>query len=143
MQGSIDLYICVYLTEGDSESIYADPYVIFFALAWVTQGPALPGSGGIPGEKDFQRAKIVIITGKLAPLVILAWASRTFAGWELYEKKVKSQIVSDSLQPHGLGPIRLLHSWDFPGKNTGVHCHFFLQGIFPTQELNLGLLHCR
>ena len=36
--------------------------------------------------------------------------------------------------------------WDFPGKNTGVGCHFFLQGIFPTQGLNLcllRLLHCR
>ena len=31
--------------------------------------------------------------------------------------------------------------WDFPGKNTGVGCHFLLQGIFPTQGLNLGLLH--
>ena len=32
-----------------------------------------------------------------------------------------------------------------PGKpkNTGVGCHSFLQGIFPTQELNQGLLHCR
>ena len=27
--------------------------------------------------------------------------------------------------------------------NTGVGCHFLLQGIFPTQGLNLGLLHCR
>ena len=26
-------------------------------------------------------------------------------------------------------------------QNTGVHCHFFLQEVFPTQELNLGLLH--
>ena len=34
-------------------------------------------------------------------------------------------------------------SWDFLGKNTGVGCHSFLQGIFPTQELNLGFLHCR
>ena len=25
---------------------------------------------------------------------------------------------------------------DFPGKNTGVGCHFLLQGIFPTQGLN-------
>ena len=33
--------------------------------------------------------------------------------------------------------------WDFPGKNTGVDCHFILQGIFPTQESNPGLLHCR
>ena len=24
-----------------------------------------------------------------------------------------------------------------------MDCHFLLQGIFPTQELNLGLLHCR
>ena len=28
-----------------------------------------------------------------------------------------------------------------PGKNTGVGCHFLLQGIFPTQELNLHLLN--
>ena len=30
-----------------------------------------------------------------------------------------------------------------PGKNTRVGCHFLLQGIFPTQALNPGLLHCR
>ena len=28
------------------------------------------------------------------------------------------------------------------GKNTGVGCHALLQGIFPTQGLNPGLLHC-
>ena len=27
--------------------------------------------------------------------------------------------------------------------NTGVGCHFLLQGIFPTQGSNLGLPHCR
>ena len=32
---------------------------------------------------------------------------------------------------------------DSPGKNTGVDCHALLQGIFPTQESNWGLLHCR
>ena len=32
---------------------------------------------------------------------------------------------------------------DFPGENTGVGCYFLLQGIFPTQEWNQGLLHCR
>ena len=30
-----------------------------------------------------------------------------------------------------------------PGKNTGVGCHFFLQGIVPAQGSNSGLLHCR
>ena len=38
---------------------------------------------------------------------------------------------------------RLLRPWDFPGKNTGVSCHFLLQEIFPIQGLNLGLPHCR
>ena len=38
---------------------------------------------------------------------------------------------------------KLLHPWDFQGKNTGVGCHFFLQGIFPTQGLNPGLSNCR
>ena len=33
--------------------------------------------------------------------------------------------------------------WNSPGKNTGGGCHSLLQGIFPTQGLNLGLLHCR
>ena len=32
---------------------------------------------------------------------------------------------------------------DSPGKKTGVGCCFLLQGIFPTQELNPGLLFCR
>ena len=49
-------------------------------------------------------------------------------------------LVSNSLQCCGLQPARLLFSWDSPGKNTGVGCHFFLQGIFLTQGLNLHLL---
>ena len=32
---------------------------------------------------------------------------------------------------------------DSPGKNTGVGCHAPLQGLFPTQGSNPGLLHCR
>ena len=40
-------------------------------------------------------------------------------------------------------PIEGSHPWDFPGKYTGVGCHFLLQGIFPTQGLNAGLPHCR
>ena len=52
-------------------------------------------------------------------------------------------VISDSLQPHGLLPARPLRPWNFPGKNTGVGCHFLLQGIFPTQGSNLGLLRGR
>ena len=35
------------------------------------------------------------------------------------------------------------HPWNSPSKNTRVGCHFLLQGIFLTQELNLGLLQGR
>ena len=52
-------------------------------------------------------------------------------------------VVSDSLRPCGLQPTRLLCPWDSSGKNTGVGCHFLLQGIFRTQGSNPGLLHCR
>ena len=40
---------------------------------------------------------------------------------------------------HGL----YLCPWNSPGQNTGVSCHALLQGIFPTQGSNPGLLHCR
>ena len=47
--------------------------------------------------------------------------------------------VSDSSWRHG--PIRLLCPWNFPGKNTGVGCHFLLQGIFPIQGSKWHYLH--
>ena len=37
---------------------------------------------------------------------------------------------------------RPLCPWDSPVKNTGVGCHFLLQGIFQTQGWSLGLLCC-
>ena len=55
---------------------------------------------------------------------------------------VSCSVVSDYLGPHGLSSPRLLCPWDFPGKNTGVGCHFLLQGIFLAQGLHPGLSHC-
>ena len=46
-------------------------------------------------------------------------------------------VVSDCLQPHGFSP------WNSPGQNTEVGSLSLLQRIFPTQELNRGLLPCR
>ena len=37
--------------------------------------------------------------------------------------------MSDSVRPHRRKPTRLPHPWDSPGKNTGVGCHFLLQGM--------------
>ena len=38
--------------------------------------------------------------------------------------------------PMDCSPPGSSNPWDFPGKNTGVVCHFLLQGIFPTQGWN-------
>ena len=58
---------------------------------------------------------------------------------------VSHSVISNSLGPCGLLLIvyLLLCPRDSPGKNTGVGCHFLLQGIFLTQELNLSLPLCR
>ena len=72
------------------------------------------------------------------------WYSCYGEQWK--KKKVSCSVMSDSLRPHGLQPTkpaRLLHPWDFPGKNTVVGCHFLFQGIFLTQGLNLGLQYFR
>ena len=47
-------------------------------------------------------------------------------------------VVSDFLWPHGL-----YSPWNSPGQNIGVGKLSLLQGIFPTQGSNPGLLHCR
>ena len=53
-------------------------------------------------------------------------------------------VVSDSCDPMDCRhlPCSSIHGI-FPGKSTGVGCHFLLQRIFPTQGMNPGLLHCR
>ena len=46
--------------------------------------------------------------------------------------------MSDCLWHQGL-----YNSWNSSGQNTGVGRLSLLQGIFPNQGLNLGLLHCK
>ena len=58
--------------------------------------------------------------------------------------KVKVLVAQSCLtlcNPMDYDPLRLLTAWDFPGKNPGVGCLSLLQGIFPTQQVNSGLLH--
>ena len=47
-------------------------------------------------------------------------------------------VMSDSL-----GPYELYSPWNSPSQNTGAGSLSLLQGIFPTQESNPGLSHCR
>ena len=52
-------------------------------------------------------------------------------------------VMVDSLRPRGLWPSRFLCPWNSPGKSTGMGSRPLLQGTFPTQGLNPGLLCCR
>ena len=59
----------------------------------------------------------------------------------MYE--VKSESESRSVMSHSLRPHGVYSPWNSPGQNTGVGSLSLLQGIFPTQESNPGLPHCR
>ena len=52
-----------------------------------------------------------------------------------------ASAMSDSLRPYRLQSARLLCPWGSPGKNTGVVCHFLLQGIFQIHGWSPTLLH--
>ena len=47
----------------------------------------------------------------------------SLASHEPYLCMLSRSVMSNSLQPHGLQPTRLLCPWRFSGKNTGVDCH--------------------
>ena len=60
----------------------------------------------------------------------LEWLAISFSNAWNEKWKGSCSVVSDSSQPHGLQPTRLLRPWDFPGKSTGVGCHRLLQNYF-------------
>ena len=72
-----------------------------------------------------------------------SWETRTRVQRVLPQSLVRCcicSITSNSLLAFGLQPAGLLCSWGFPGKNTGVGCHFLLQAIFLILGSNLCLL---
>ena len=67
---------------------------------------------------------------------------------EIDSKTQKTQLWLPNRKGELLKWKSLSHAWPFatpwtPGQNTGVSSCSLLQGIFPTQESNQGLLHCR
>ena len=57
--------------------------------------------------------------------------------WLTDSESESHSVVSDSLRSHGR-----YSPWNSPGQNTGVGSLSLLQGIFPTEGLNPGLLQC-
>ena len=88
---------------------------------------------------------------KSVPLMCPALAGgflTTHTTWKACESNLccamlSCSTVSNSLRPVDYNPPGSSAREDSPGKNTGVSCHALLQGIFPNQGLNGGLLHCR
>ena len=71
---------------------------------------------------------LYMTTGKIKALTI-----------QIFVSKVKMLVAQSCLtlyNPLDCSP------WDSPGKNARVSCHSLLQGIFPTQGSNLGVLYC-
>ena len=98
---------------------------------WLWRPSRLRRQGTVPALEDLWtkelRAEVRILWGSGAKLLI--WAGLCCAQ------------PRPTLWPHRLQRPRLRCPWDSPGKNTGVGCHFLLQGIFPTQESNLCLFY--
>ena len=51
-----------------------------------------------------------------------------------------TSVVSDSVWLHRRQPTRLPRPWNSPGKNTGVACHFLLQGMKVKSESEVAQL---
>ena len=135
------------------------------------QGPHLPGRWGswllhqlfnnykgfsdfIVGERELPQARwltksrqiIQRTASRLALKPITPVGNKGTDVSNHHKKKKKVSIcesesgsaLSSSLQPRGS-----YSPGNSPGQNTGVGSLSLLQGIFPTQESNRGLLHCR
>ena len=71
--------------------------------------------------------------GKLGQSKSVGWVEARL--WEVMEASLWTSWTVACQAPLSMG--------FFPGKNTGVGCHFLLQGIFPTQGWNPRLLFGR
>ena len=59
---------------------------------------------------------------------ILEWVAISFSNAWKWKWKWSHSVMSNSFRLHGLQPTRLLCPWNFPGKGTGVGCHYPFKG---------------
>ena len=94
---------------------------------------------------DSTRCTPNVYTGKLYTFIFfgvdVSQATSTLTNSSA-RKKNQSDMSNSFVTPWTID-CRLLYPQDFLGKSTRMGCHFLLQGIFLTQGLNRGLLHCR
>ena len=93
------------------------------------------------GSAPLRRQALPLVCTSLSHRIWLCSCAQKHLFWVGLLFLFSRSVMPNSLQLHGPFPTRLLCPWDFPGKNTGVCCHFLLQGIFLSQGSNPGLLH--
>ena len=100
---------------------------------------------------NFERSLNVLVTIPQSDSINF-WAGKRSKNLKNFDKQLLIPIIKESEvaqwcltlgDPYGLLPTRLPAPWDFPGKSTGLGCHFLLQRIFQTQGSNPDLQYCR
>ena len=76
----------------------------------------------------------------MAPSIVLETTSQCLHCTHQFCCIIPVLLCPTLCDPIALYTTRLLCPWNSPVKNTEVGCHFLLQGILPTQGLNLRLL---
>ena len=100
----------------------------------------------LPGKSHGQRSLVGYSPWGRKESGMTEWLNNKLV--KFMNKKVCVCLLVAQLRPTRCDPISCsppgssVHG-DSPGKNTGVDCHGFLQGIFPTQGSNPGLALCR
>ena len=120
---------CVQLFATPWTIVHQVPLSMGFSRQEYWSGLPFPSPGCIsdPGIKLASPAlagRFFMLSHQGSPCFLMKWSE-------------SRSVVSDSFNPGLHGP------WNSPGQNTGVGSLFLLQGIFPTQGSNPGLLHCR
>ena len=95
-----------------------------------------------PGDLPHPGIKLVSLCLLHYRRILYHWATRD-AQWVALKEILAAQSCPTLCDPVDCSlPGTSVHG-DSPGKSTGMGCHALLQGIFPAQWLNPGLLHCR
>ena len=71
------------------------------------------------------------------------WLEKIDCIWETRSFMIGSVQFSRSVMSDSFQPYKLYSPWNSPGQNTGVGSLSLLQGIFPSQGSNPGILYCR
>ena len=100
-----------------------------------------PGSERGPEKTVVFKVCTLRLKKKKDLFITYIWAD--FLHMNQPDSKVKLKVKKVSCDPVDCNPPGSSCPWNFLGQNTRVDCHFLLQGIFLTQGLNPGLLHCR